>query len=51
MGGSIAQGTSIPKGMLAYGASKAALNYLMRKVHFEYPGLSESAFSLVVNLH
>ncbi|KZP15550.1 NAD(P)-binding protein [Athelia psychrophila] len=39
MGGSIAQGTPIPKGMLAYGASKAALNYLMRKVHFEYPGL------------
>lgn len=44
MGGSIAQGTSIPKGMLAYGASKAALNYLMRKVHFEYLGLGVWVF-------
>ncbi|KZP15553.1 NAD(P)-binding protein [Athelia psychrophila] len=39
IGGSIAQGTQIPKGVLAYGASKAALNYLVRKVHLEYPGL------------
>ncbi|KAF7972914.1 hypothetical protein HWV62_16560 [Athelia sp. TMB] len=38
-GGSIAQGTPMPRGMLAYGASKAALNYLVRKVHFEYPDL------------
>ncbi|KAF7965425.1 hypothetical protein HWV62_43648, partial [Athelia sp. TMB] len=38
-GGSIAQGTPMPRGMLAYGASKAALNYLVRKVHFEHPDL------------
>jgi len=37
--GSLTDGASIPVGMLAYGASKAAENYLSRKLHFEHPEL------------
>ncbi|KDQ17644.1 hypothetical protein BOTBODRAFT_105443 [Botryobasidium botryosum FD-172 SS1] len=37
--GSITDGTSMPVGVLAYGASKAAENYLSRKLHFEHPEL------------
>jgi len=37
--GSIKDGTSMPAGVLAYGASKAAENYLARKLHFEHPDL------------
>jgi len=38
--GSIADGASIPVGFTAYGASKAGLNYLVRKLHFEHPELT-----------
>jgi len=37
--GSITDGATMPVGMLAYGSSKAALNYLTRKLHFEYENL------------
>jgi len=37
--GSIADGANFPAGVLAYGASKAAENYLARKLHFEHEGL------------
>ncbi|KDQ17668.1 hypothetical protein BOTBODRAFT_143996 [Botryobasidium botryosum FD-172 SS1] len=37
--GSMAHGASMPMGILAYGASKAAENYLCRKLHFEHPEL------------
>jgi len=37
--GSIAEGAPMPVGMLAYGASKAAMNYLACKLHFEHPEL------------
>ncbi|KII87119.1 hypothetical protein PLICRDRAFT_42757 [Plicaturopsis crispa FD-325 SS-3] len=33
--GSITAGASIPLGLSAYGSSKAAVNYLTRKIHFE----------------
>jgi len=38
-GGSITAGTALPLSVVAYGASKAALNYLARKLHFEYDNL------------
>lgn len=37
--GSIADGAAMPVKMLAYGASKAGENYLVRKIHFEFPNL------------
>ncbi|EJU05887.1 NADP-binding protein [Dacryopinax primogenitus] len=37
--GSINSGAPMPVGMLPYGASKAAANYIMRKLHYEHPGL------------
>jgi len=37
--GSITNGASMPAGFTAYGASKAAMNYLARKLHFEHPEL------------
>ena len=40
-GGSITEGTPVPAGLLAYGSSKAALNYLARKLHFEHEELSK----------
>lgn len=40
-GGSIAMGTPVPAGLLAYGSSRAALNYLARKLHFEHEELSK----------
>jgi len=39
VGGSITIGSSFPAGIVAYGASKAAENYLARKLHFEHPEL------------
>jgi NAD(P)-dependent dehydrogenase (short-subunit alcohol dehydrogenase family) len=39
--GSIALGTSIPGVFAPYGVTKAALNYLTRKLHFENDGLSK----------
>jgi NAD(P)-dependent dehydrogenase (short-subunit alcohol dehydrogenase family) len=40
MGGSIEIGSAMPLKGLAYGASKAALNYVIRKLHHENDGLS-----------
>ena len=40
-GGSNTEGTPVPAGLLAYGSSKAALNYLARKLHFEHEELSK----------
>ncbi|EPE32006.1 NAD(P)-binding Rossmann-fold containing protein [Glarea lozoyensis ATCC 20868] len=37
--GSIGDMESMPLKSTAYGASKAALNYMMRKIHLEYPNL------------
>jgi len=37
--GSITDGTAFSGGVLAYGSSKAAENYLARKLHFEHEGL------------
>jgi len=37
--GSITVGAAMPAGFLAYGASKAALNYLAMKLHSEHPEL------------
>ena len=39
--GSITEGTTFPAGILAYGSSKAAENYLARKLHFEHEELSK----------
>lgn len=41
--GSIEYGAALPVGFVPYGVSKAALNYLARKLHFEYEkdGLGE----------
>jgi len=39
MGGTITLGAKFPAGLLAYGASKCALNYMTRKLHFEHEGL------------
>jgi NAD(P)-dependent dehydrogenase (short-subunit alcohol dehydrogenase family) len=39
-GGSITMGPQFPA-VLAYGASKAAANYLVRKLHFEHEDLSK----------
>jgi NAD(P)-dependent dehydrogenase (short-subunit alcohol dehydrogenase family) len=39
--GSITDCAVIPLSVLAYGSSKAALNYLARKLHFEYANLSK----------
>ncbi|KAI4523669.1 NAD(P)-binding protein [Schizophyllum commune Loenen D] len=37
--GSIADGSTYPIYTYAYGASKAALNWVTRKLHFDFPGL------------
>ncbi|EJU05862.1 NADP-binding protein [Dacryopinax primogenitus] len=39
MGGTIGSGARFPGGLLAYGASKCALNYLAVKLYFEHEGL------------
>ncbi|KZO92344.1 NAD(P)-binding protein [Calocera viscosa TUFC12733] len=39
MGGTITNGAKFPAGLLAYGASKCALNYMTMKLHFEHDGL------------
>lgn len=39
--GSIADGAAMPLRMVAYGASKAALNYLTRRLHFEHEDLGK----------
>jgi len=38
--GSISTGASMPVGMLAYGTSKAAANYAIRKLSFEHPSIT-----------
>ncbi|KAL1741174.1 hypothetical protein HDZ31DRAFT_84995 [Schizophyllum fasciatum] len=43
--GSVSIGSQFPARMLAYGASKAAVHYLTRKIYQEHPELSERAFS------
>ena len=43
--GTISVGSQMPVGVLAYGASKAAVNYLARKLHFENERLGESPFN------
>lgn len=40
-GGSLEIGAAMASGGPAYGASKAAANYLTRKLHFEHPELGE----------
>ncbi|KZO92372.1 NAD(P)-binding protein [Calocera viscosa TUFC12733] len=45
IGGSITEGASLPAGLLAYGASKAAANFLAMKLHSEHPEL------VVVDIH
>lgn len=47
--GTFSFGTSMGMGMVAYGASKAAVNYLARKLHFEHEGLG--ACSQLVHKH
>jgi NAD(P)-dependent dehydrogenase (short-subunit alcohol dehydrogenase family) len=42
--GSITLGPTIPGIILSYGVSKAAVNYLVRKLHFENDGLSKQFF-------
>ncbi|KZO92378.1 NAD(P)-binding protein [Calocera viscosa TUFC12733] len=44
--GSLQVGTTFPLPVMAYGTSKAAANWLGRKLHFEYPQLS--AFLLFI---
>lgn len=44
--GSIADGTTYPIYTYAYGASKAALNWVTRKLHFDFPELGECALVL-----
>lgn len=39
--GSIATGAAAPLGLSAYGPSKAAVNFITRKIHFENEHLSE----------
>jgi hypothetical protein len=46
LGGSITLGTELPIDVLPYGMSKAAANYLARKLHFEYAADNLSKFSL-----
>jgi NAD(P)-dependent dehydrogenase (short-subunit alcohol dehydrogenase family) len=43
--GSIEMGAQFPLAMMPYGASKAAENYIARRLHFEHAedGLSESS--------
>jgi norsolorinic acid ketoreductase len=43
--GSITDMESLPFPTFAYGASKAAANYLVRKIHFENPWLTSMAFN------
>jgi norsolorinic acid ketoreductase len=43
--GSIADMENLPFPTFAYGASKAAANYLVRKIHFENPWLTSMAFN------
>jgi NAD(P)-dependent dehydrogenase (short-subunit alcohol dehydrogenase family) len=43
--GSIEFGTQLPLQKIAYGTSKAALNYLTRKLRIENDGLGTSIFS------
>lgn len=37
--GSLAVGAALPMKFFAYGASKAGVNYLVRRIHFEHPEL------------
>jgi len=39
LGGSIADGASLPMGAVAYGSSKAAMNYLACTLHVQHPNL------------
>lgn len=41
LGGSIADGASLPIGAAAYGSSKAAMNYLACTLHVQHPNLSK----------
>lgn len=41
IGGSFIRGAPVP-GYIVYGASKAAVNYLTRKIHFECPNISSN---------
>jgi norsolorinic acid ketoreductase len=43
--GSIADMESLPLPTFAYGISKAAANFLVRKIHFENPWLTSMAFN------
>jgi norsolorinic acid ketoreductase len=43
--GSIADMSNLPFPTFAYGISKAAANYLVRKLHFENPWLTSMAFN------
>jgi NAD(P)-dependent dehydrogenase (short-subunit alcohol dehydrogenase family) len=49
--GSIAFGTKFPIDMLPYGASKAAANFLARKLHYENDGLSKHYISTLPSLY
>jgi NAD(P)-dependent dehydrogenase (short-subunit alcohol dehydrogenase family) len=46
--GSITAGTALPLSVVAYGSSKAALNYLARKLHFEHENLSKTDILVLV---
>uniref|UniRef100_D8PW40 NAD(P)-binding protein n=1 Tax=Schizophyllum commune (strain H4-8 / FGSC 9210) TaxID=578458 RepID=D8PW40_SCHCM len=49
--GSVSIGSQFPARMLAYGASKAALHYLTRKIYQEHPDLSEYCFRCYSSTH
>ncbi|EIN05948.1 NAD(P)-binding protein [Punctularia strigosozonata HHB-11173 SS5] len=46
LGGSITVGTEIPFGFLPYGMSKAAVNYVAKKLHVEYANDGLVSFSI-----
>ena len=50
LGGSIAFAAELPLNILPYSVSKAALNFITRKLHFEFPELSESIEVLNIRL-
>ena len=39
--GSITAGSQFPGGLYTYGSSKAALSWVLRKLHHDFPELSE----------
>ena len=43
--GSLGEMENYPLPVLAYGAAKAAANYMVRKIHFEYPRLTVFSMS------